>query len=118
MLNNLEQRVDQLIDALFYCWADKEDAPRYLKGKRIKYIEAEDFYTKMLIFGFAADLDRFEEITNFAHCLRPAERKKIKIRTGSDSQSDFSRTMTRQFTRQLTRKPTIHGSNQLVSPLL
>lgn len=50
-----------------------------MKGKKIKYIDVEDFYTKMVMFGFSMDIQRFEEITNIVFENRPVEKKIQKV---------------------------------------
>ena len=46
-----------------------------MKGKKIRYMEVEEFYTKMVMFGFTIDVDRFEEIANITFENRPVEKK-------------------------------------------
>lgn len=38
-------------------------------------MHVDDFYQKMLMYGFTIDQDRFEEITNIAFQTRPVEQK-------------------------------------------
>lgn len=76
MLEDFNERALKFIEALFHTWSIQDEPNLYSPGKKvckIKYIAADDFYNKMLTYGFSIDIERLEEITNIAFQNKPAE---------------------------------------------
>ena len=76
VLEDFNDRALKFIEALFHTWSIQDEANLYTPGKKIckiKYIPADDFYNKMLTYGFSIDIDRLEEITNIAFKSKPVE---------------------------------------------
>ena len=67
------------IEALFHCWSQVDDDVRKNKGKKIPYIDTDDFYNRMHMFGFTVNPTRYEEIANIAFENRPQEKKALPV---------------------------------------
>lgn len=57
IINNFDQRLQNMVKALFNVWQDKSE----------KAIPAEAFYHKMAAFGLAPDVKLLENVTNIVY---------------------------------------------------
>jgi hypothetical protein len=75
---NLDQRVQHFVEALFSCWRQQVEDCNIVNGQRVMYINADEFYFKMHLFGFAFDIKRFVELTNVSHYNKLVEKLRLQ----------------------------------------
>lgn len=56
ILEDFDTRKDLFIDALFHCWGQQEEYQvGATKMAKFKFIHADEFYQKMMMYGFTVD---------------------------------------------------------------
>jgi len=103
------------IEALFHCWSQvQDDFIELKKVKRVAFIDIDDFYTKMQMFGFIVNRQRYEEITNLAFENRPKP-KKADERLNGILLEELQKRKSEQYSSQM-RKSTFFKMKSMVLP--